>query len=209
MRAGFVPRVSEHRMKIKPLSRRRVAILGAIAVLSLVVVVASQDGSTIVSASQVFVLRTGASRASLPVRLKIPEIGVDAAVEYVGLTLDGAMGAPKGRTDVAWFNQGPRPGEKGSAVIDGHEGWKNDLPAVFDNLNQLKTGDEILVQDEAGAVKTFVVRDIKTFDKSGNAASVFASSDGKSHLNLITCEGVWNAALKSYSNRLIVFADLK
>jgi hypothetical protein len=52
-----------------------------------------------------------------------------------------------------------------------------------------------------------VVRGMQTYDQNGNAGGVFSSSDGLAHLNLITCEGTWNAAEKSYSNRLVVFTD--
>jgi len=70
----------------------------------------------------------------LPVRLKIPKINVDSAFEYVGLTPQGAMDVPKGPAEVGWFKLGTRPGEIGSAVVAGHSGWKNGIPAVFDNL---------------------------------------------------------------------------
>ncbi len=39
----------------------------------------------------------------LPIRLKIPQISVDANIEYVGLTSLGAMDVPAGPVDVAWF----------------------------------------------------------------------------------------------------------
>jgi hypothetical protein len=62
--------------------------------------------------------------SGLPVRLKIPSIGVDARIKPVGLTADGAMDVPAGPADVAWFDLGPRPGEIGSAVVAGHYwGW--------------------------------------------------------------------------------------
>lgn len=142
-----------------------------------------------------------------PVRLKIPSINIDAPIEYVGLTPDGAMGVPKGPSDAAWYELGPRPGEKGSAVIAGHSGWKNNIPAVFDNLYKLKKGDKIYVEDERGAVIVFVVRESKKYDPKANASDVFESTDGKAHLNLITCAGFWNKIWKSHSDRLVVFAD--
>src|SRR6185295_11855712 len=49
-------------------------------------------------------------RAGLPLRLKIPSIKVDAAIEYVGIASDGNMDAPKGPDNVAWFEPGTRPG---------------------------------------------------------------------------------------------------
>jgi LPXTG-site transpeptidase (sortase) family protein len=144
----------------------------------------------------------------VPVRLKIPSINVDAALESVGLTPGGAVGVPKGTENAAWFDLSPRPGEKGSAVIDGHYGWwKNNTPTVFNNLGKLRKGDKLYVQDETGVIITFVVRESRKFNPGADAAGVFASGDGKSHLNLITCDGVWNDASKNYPDRLVVFTD--
>ncbi|MDO8575778.1 MAG: class F sortase [bacterium] len=142
-----------------------------------------------------------------PVRLKIPKINVDASVVYVGLTPQGAMGAPKTQDDVAWYQPGVRPGEKGSAVIAGHYGWIQGRASVFNDISALRKGDKIYVEDDRGAATAFVVREIRTYDPKADTATVFGSTDGKSHLNLITCEGVWDAGRKTYSERLVVFAD--
>lgn len=111
--------------------------------------------------------------------------------------------------NAAWFDLGPRPGQTGDAIIDGHFGWKDNIPAVFDNLSKLVPGDKIYVEDGIGSTMTFVVREVKIYGKNDDIAPVFNSSDSLAHLNLITCEGTWNAVEKSYSNRLVVFADKK
>ncbi len=142
----------------------------------------------------------------LPVRLKIPKIGVDAAVEYVGLTPDGSMGVPDKLADVAWFKLGPRPGQQGSAVIAGHRSSKKWIPGVFDNLHELQPGDCVYVQDEKGSTFSFVVRESRTYDPEADAGDVFSKNDGI-HLNLVTCDGTWNTAQKSFSKRLVIFTD--
>jgi LPXTG-site transpeptidase (sortase) family protein len=148
------------------------------------------------------------SIVGLPTRLKIPAIDVDAPIEYVGLAPDGAMGIPKGPSDVGWYELGPRPGEDGSAVMAGHYGtWKNGQGSVFDNLHKLNQGDKIYIVDDKGMTTTFVVRESRRYDPKADAAEVFTASDEKPHLNLITCEGAWNKASKSYPQRLVVFAD--
>lgn len=147
--------------------------------------------------------------AGLPMRLKIPEIGVDSAVISVGLTSDGAMDVPKSPTKVAWFSLGSRPGEDGSAVIAGHYDWKNNMPAVFNNLYKLDVGDKILVEDEKGVTMIFIVREIKTYNKDDEAPDVFGSNDEKAHLNLITCTGAWSKKFNQYSERLVVFSERK
>lgn len=153
------------------------------------------------------VLPQQAQTAGLPTRLKIPRINVDADFVYVGLTPDGTMDSPKEPLDVAWFKSGPRPGEIGSAVIAGHFGWKEGKKAVFDNLQELRKGDKLQVEDEKGRVITFVVRELRRYGEHDDASEVFGSSDGKAHLNLVTCQGVWNKKQKSYSERLVVFTD--
>ncbi len=144
----------------------------------------------------------------LPVRLKIPVISVDAPIEYVGLTTNGEMAAPEGPANVAWYQLGPRPGENGSAVMAGHYGiWKNGEGSVFDNLNKLKKGDILYVEDDKGEIISFVVRESRSYDPKADATDVFLLNDGKSHLNFVTCEGVWNSISKTYSQRLVVFTD--
>ena len=142
-----------------------------------------------------------------PVRLKIPKIGVDAALDYVDLTTNGELGTPKGPASAAWYDRGPKPGENGSAVIDGHFGYEDNIPAVFDNLHDLQKGDSLYVQDDKGATTTFIVSSVQSYSQDQADLEVFHSNDNKAHLNLITCEGTWNEAQKSYSNRLVVFAD--
>jgi LPXTG-site transpeptidase (sortase) family protein len=142
-----------------------------------------------------------------PVLIKIPSLGVVAAIKKVGMTPDGFMDVPKLPFDTAWYGLGPRPGEIGSAVIDGHVDWKNGSSAIFTNLHLLKPGDKVVVQDIAGAVTTFTVRLSRTYDPRAYAPEVFTSDDGRAHLNLITCEGVWDNVAQGYSQRLVVFTD--
>jgi sortase A len=144
---------------------------------------------------------------ALPVRIVIPRIGVDALIEHADLTPLGVMGTPKGPKNAAWFSEGPRPGEKGSAVINGHFGWKDGIPAVFDNLHELSAGDKMYVLDSAGGTTTFIVRGLKTYGEHEESFGVFNSTDGKAHLNLITCQGKWSSVARRYSDRLVVFAD--
>ena len=155
------------------------------------------------------ILHAQAVSVGVPARLIIPAIQVDTAITTVGLTSDGAMDVKPGLAQAAWYEPGPRPGDNGSAVLAGHYGPYNGKPSLFDNLSVLKLGDEIQVQDAAGVLVTFVIRETKRYDPEADTAAIFSSRDGKAHLNLITCDGTWDAAKKTYSNRLVVFADRK
>ena len=155
---------------------------------------------------QITVIEVQEKKQALPVRLKILKLNIDAFVESVGLTSGGEMEVPKDTADVGWFNLGPRPGERGSAVIAGHFDNKNGGPGVFANLYKLKPGDELSVEDNEGIVTTFIVRESRLYDL-GFAEEVFSSGDGI-NLNLVTCDGVWDGVRKSYSKRLVVFTDI-
>lgn len=150
--------------------------------------------------------KTQRKNRTFPIRLKIPAINVDAAVEYVGVTPNGAMGVPSTIADVGWFNLGPLPGERGSAVIDGHFDGQNGEPAVFSHLDLLKKGDKIDILQDNGNVITFIVQGTQAYEP-GYAENVFSQGDGL-HLNLITCDGVWDISKKSYSKRLVIFSDM-
>ncbi len=147
-------------------------------------------------------------KQALPSRLKIPIINVNANVLHLGLTPEGAMDAPKGPDDVSWYDLGVVPGEVGSAVIAGHYGpWKTGAVSVFEDLNKLQKGDKVSVINEDGSEIVFVVRETKMFLATDNPQTVFSSTDGLAHLNLITCQGIWNKSDQSYSNRYVVFTD--
>jgi len=125
----------------------------------------------------------------------------------VGLTLDGAMDVPKGPDDVAWFSLGSRPGESGSSVIAGHYGWKNGKASAFDNLYKLRKGDTLYIEDDKVVITSFVVRESRRYDPEADASEVFGSNDGRARLNLVTCEGAWDKVSRTYSKRLVVFAE--
>ncbi|MGC9968606.1 MAG: sortase [Minisyncoccia bacterium] len=146
-----------------------------------------------------------------PVRLKIPKLNIDAGFQYNGLTPDGVIEIPSNIVDVGWFTGSARPGEKGVAVVTGHiaqiRGGILTKPGVFGNLNELSAGDKLYVLNDKGESIAFVVRESRSYDPAADAADVFTSRDGGIHLNLITCEGIWNPARLSYSQRLVVFTD--
>ncbi len=151
---------------------------------------------------------TAHAETGIPEHISIPSIGVDAHIEQVGLTASGAVDVPKVTMNAAWFDQSPQPGKVGNAIIDGHYGWKNNIPAVFDRLSSIEKGDVIFITSENGTTFTFIVKNIVAYDENNNDPAIFISTDGKAHLNLITCGGVWNQGLHSYAKRLVVFADL-
>jgi len=145
--------------------------------------------------------------ASIPVQLEIPSINLKTPIKQAGLAANGDMAIDDSIDSVAWYQAGPHPGEKGSAVIAGHYGWKNGQASIFNELHTLKAGDSVIVHDENQIATSFIVREIRAYDPNADATEVFKSTDGKAHLNLITCIGTWNNSRQTYSERLVVFTE--
>lgn len=145
-----------------------------------------------------------------PSTLKIPKLNIDANIQHVGLTAKGNMGVPTGKNkwiDVAWYKLGPKPGEVGNAAISGHVDNALGMNAIFSNLDQLNTGDEIIIRDTSGKDIKFRVTHIGTYDyKNAPLNEIFGTTE-KRRLNLITCTGDWIQSEKTYSHRLVVYAE--
>ena len=144
-----------------------------------------------------------------PSRLTIPKIGINVSIESVGLDKEKRMDVPTDDLDVGWYKYGTIPGEKGSAVIDGHFDTKAGGPAVFYKLSELKSGDSIIVIGKNGEERTFIVTETKTFKDANFPIPLVFSQDDTERLNLITCDGVFDKSEKNYSDRLVVFSTLK
>lgn len=160
--------------------------------------------STAVTQSSTPQASTGIAK---PKSLSIPKLGLtDVVVEEVGMDAQGRMDVPGKVNDVGWYDLGFKPGDKGSAVIDGHFDTVTGAPAVFYYLNRLQKGDQIQVTDAAGRQYSFAVTDVEAYDFDKlPLQQIFASHD-KSRLNLITCNGTWDRSSKNYSKRMVVYA---
>ena len=159
------------------------------------------SGTTIASAE--------ISGTGIPLRLIIPRIHMDANIEAVQKINGGFLKAPESALDAGWYSESSRmmEGEKGTAVIDGVVNWRYGATAMFADLHFLEAGDEVSVLNDKGETISFVVREVKAFDPKGDTAEIFTRFDGKAHLNLVTLDGAWRRASKSFAPQIVVFTD--
>lgn len=143
----------------------------------------------------------------IPQTFSIPSLHVTTHIEQVAMDSLGRMDVPKNVFDVAWYDLGPRPGEKGSAVIDGHYDTQTGAPAVFYSISQLRPGDTIIITDDNGQNYTFIITLNKNYPYNQlPLQKIFATND-KPRLNLITCSGVWDRQQHNYSTRDVIYAE--
>jgi len=97
--------------------------LALVIILCLVLISSTRSKSKVQNASATLAAKTTAPSkqpeptAGFPVRLKIPEINVDAALDYVGLTPQGALGVPKVPPTPLGTTGGRAPANKGTQSL--------------------------------------------------------------------------------------------
>lgn len=144
-----------------------------------------------------------------PTEIHIPSLGVTATVENVGLDSKGRMDVPLHALDVGWYRLGFKPGEKGSAVIDGHYDTVTGAPAVFYYISSLTPGQRIDVTDTSGKTYIFSVTYVTSYPYDQLPLRQIFDTTDKPRLNLITCNGTWDKLSKNYSQRAVVYSVLQ
>ncbi len=147
---------------------------------------------------------------SQPVRLLIPAIGVNAAIEHVGITSTGNLSTAQKYPwdDVGWLSSGSYPGQNGSAVIDGHVDRPGGSPAVFWYLSDLQLGDQVSIVQANNHVINFRVIRLAFYPPSqAPLQAIFGDGSGK-YLNLITCAGYWVPSEHQTTLRFVAYTEM-
>ncbi len=147
----------------------------------------------------------------IPVRLVIPAIDINASVESVGIRSDSDLATPTQHPweDVGWYDLGPLPSERGSAVIDGHLDRPGGYPAVFWRLRDIQVGDDVQVIGSAGKGVHFRVTRIAYYPPDQAPLQDIFGNLGGRYLNLITCAGDWIPSQHQTTLRLVVYTALE
>jgi hypothetical protein len=145
-----------------------------------------------------------------PVRLSVPTVGINAFVEQVGTLANGDMATPTQNpwVDSGWYSDGPHPGERGSAVIDGHLDRPGGYPAVFWYLRNIHVGDAVFVTEKDGKQLRFHVTRIAYYASRDAPLQDIFGNRSSAYLNLITCAGDWIPNLHQTTLRLVVYTTL-
>ena len=145
--------------------------------------------------------------AAVPVRVRIPAIGVDSDLADLGVDAAGALVPPADFDRAGWFAAGPVPGEVGPAVIAGHVDSRSG-PAVFFRLREMAVGDPVLVERGDGTTAHFTVTRVARHPKDAFPTADVYGPTPDAELRLITCGGEFDRADRSYLDNVIVYADL-
>ncbi|MFF2551253.1 class F sortase [Nocardia sp. NPDC058058] len=144
---------------------------------------------------------------STPVSFDIPSIKASGSLISLGLNADGTVQVPVDYQQAGWYQQGPAPGEQGSAVILGHvDSYKGE--GVFFSLKKVKAGDMIDVKRADGKTAHFKVTDVRMYLKSEFPDQLVYGARGGATLQVVTCGGDFDQSAKSYLSNVVVFSSL-
>ncbi|MFJ1705758.1 class F sortase [Kitasatospora sp. NPDC088346] len=145
---------------------------------------------------------------SVPTRLRIPVIGVDAPFTPLALDGDGRLQAPPeaDRNLAGWYRDGSAPGQRGAAIVAGHVDNLNG-PAVFYRLGSLRRGDQLEILRADRATAFFAVDAVEVYPKADFPDAKVYAPTGDAQLRLITCGGGFTRQ-GGYDGNVVVFAHL-
>lgn len=140
-----------------------------------------------------------------PVRLRVPSVGLEAALVPVGLDEAGALSVPDDFSVAGWYQGGPRPGERGPATIVGHvDSHKG--PAVFFRLRDLGPQARAVVDYSDGHSVEFRVHHRTEHGKDAFPTATVYANTPTPELRLITCGGSFDRASRRYTKNVIIWA---
>jgi sortase (surface protein transpeptidase) len=143
---------------------------------------------------------------SVPVSINIPDADVDAEVERNRI-VDGVMLDPSGPWVVSWYQETAQLGEIDNIVMSGHVDYWDVGPAVFWTVGDLAEQARMNVRGDDGAVYTYAVEWVRTYEVAGLTPETISEIVGKTDyraLTLITCGGDFNYDTGEYLSRTII-----
>lgn len=147
------------------------------------------------------------NRGAIPMKIRIPEITVDAAIEYKEI-IDGQMQAPSAELDVAWYKETSRLDEVGNGIYAGHLNWWGVPEAVFFRLESLQEGDIIELDGDDQMTYRYQVQWMQNFPSDEEPPEEALGFTEEKAITLITCGGEWVTSRSEYDHRTLVRAVL-
>ncbi|MFI1996272.1 class F sortase [Actinoplanes sp. NPDC020271] len=146
-----------------------------------------------------------------PARLRVPALGLDAAVDAVGIDpATGEFAVPPRVDRVGWYRYGPGfSADAGSIVIAGHVDSAAEGKGAFFRLGSLGDGDRITLTSDDGKERQFDVVARERYRKTAIPLQKYFARDGAVRLTLITCGGPFDSKTRHYRDNVVVTAEAR
>jgi len=151
--------------------------------------------------------RPAAPVVTEPVRLRIPRLKVDAAVQPVSVLPEGDLDVPADPDIVGWWSGSARAGgSSGSTVIDGHVDTARDGRGAFFELRTLAPGDRVELRGRDGRWLSYTVTGRRQYDKDRLPVTEVFGPSATHRVVLVTCGGRFDSGTRHYRDNVVVYA---
>ncbi|NVM93900.1 class F sortase [Arthrobacter wenxiniae] len=147
--------------------------------------------------------------ASIPVRLQVPEIGINTLLVPLGQAADGSMDVPGGQPGDpgGWYKYSPTPGQLGPAVILGHVNNLASPEGLFYRLHEMRRGQRFSVTRADHSVAVFQVDKLAEVKKATFPTLAVYGNTNRAEIRLITCGG-FNQTTGEWTENTVVYGHL-
>jgi hypothetical protein len=148
-------------------------------------------------------------KPSVPVRIVIPSLNVNAPVMLLGPAAGGSIQVPPlaSHNLAGWYDRSVMPGRDGTSVILGHVDSYAEV-SVFYNVRYLTSGQLVNVVRANGSTATFAVDGVRKVAKATFPSREIYGNTRYPELRLITCGGPFDSASRQYLDNIVVYAHL-
>lgn len=150
-----------------------------------------------------------APRAAVPpVRVQVPQVGVDMEVVPVGVESGGFMELPVDPAVAGWYRFGPDPSSPaGNTVVSAHVDAPGYDIGPFSRLRDLGQGSEVIVRSADGTESRYTVNSVTYYAKQQLPTQEIFGRAGPKALVLITCGGEFDQTTGHYADNVVVVAS--
>lgn len=143
-----------------------------------------------------------------PVRLVVPDVGIDMAVDPVGVRDDGEMEIPEDADRAGWYRFGPAPADPaGATVIAAHVDSVQTGIGQFARLLDVAVGSVVSVTSVDGSPHAYRVVTVEKVPKDGAPVDQWFDRSGAPRLVLVTCGGTFRRDIGHYTDNVVVTAE--
>ncbi len=142
----------------------------------------------------------------LPRQIILPGLQAKGFIQQVGIDQNNAIAVPENINLAGWYTNSPKPGDEGLSIIVGHIQGRY-APGIFKNLSSLKFEDTFSIEYGDGTIRHFRVLDIRSVPVEEASKKQYEKvENAPRQLTLITCNGKYDEARRTYSERTLVRA---
>jgi hypothetical protein len=155
-------------------------------------------------------IRTAAElKPSVPVRIIIPALHVNAPVMLLSPAAGGSIQVPPlaNHNLAGWYDRSVMPGQDGTSVILGHVDSYTGV-SVFYNVRYLRPGQLVRVVRADGGTATFAVDGVREVAKATFPSREIYGNTRYPELRLITCGGPFDSTSRQYLDNIVVYTHL-